>query len=164
MLTRRPLKWEAGMKSKAWDIPATKARWKKKRTQFLHCPHYKASVLWAVLRSFHEDNLEAICISCLSNYWRHRCFWLVSSWTVALAGTGTNVWRNHFAMCPEYQFNLLLLIHMQILTSVKPYQLPYIQYLKDKWLHEEKEYNKICTVWINRDTKAREFPCIYNDI
>ncbi len=32
--------------------------------------------------------------------------------------------KEWFVMCPEYQFNLLLLIHMQILTSVKAYQFP----------------------------------------
>lgn len=39
--------------------------------------------------------------------------------------------KESLVTCPEYQFNLLPLIHMQILTSVKAYQLPYILYLRD---------------------------------
>lgn len=54
-----------------------------------------------------------------------------------------------FVMCPEYQFNLLLLIHMQILTSIKAYQLPRILYLRDRGEYYEPQTNY-------GDTKGRQ--------
>lgn len=50
--------------------------------------------------------------------------------------------KEWIVMCPEYQFNLLLLIHMQILTSVKAYQLPHVLYLRDSEQWKRGEYNK----------------------
>lgn len=57
------------------------------------------------------------------------------------AKQGNKGLKELFEICTEYQFNLLPLILMQIMTSAKAYQLPYILYIFYNKMGRKKEAN-----------------------